>query len=79
MGPRERGAGEMAHAVPACRAQKQRGTSRGQTSAHVGAPRRVPGRCGVDETGEMLTREVEKCVSRCVGTRKCDTPWFKLR
>ena len=74
MGPRERRAGEMAHTVPACRARKQRGTSRGQTYAPVGAPRRVPGRCGVDETGEMLTREAEKCVSRHVGTRKCVKP-----
>ena len=57
MGPRERRAGEMAHTVPACRARKQRGASRGQTSARVGAPRRVLGRCGVDETGEMLTCE----------------------
>lgn len=28
---------------------------------------------------EMLTREVEKCVSRRVGTRKRVAPWTKLR
>lgn len=73
------GAKEMSHTVPVCRARKQREASRGQTSARVGASRRVLGRCGVDETGEMLTCEVGKCVSRRVGTRKCVAPGIKLR